>query len=42
LLALLQHTYRVLLTRGMKGIFVSSTDAETRMVLDRLFRRERG
>lgn len=27
---LLQHTYRVLLTRGMKGTFVYSTDYETR------------
>jgi len=28
--ALLQHTYRVLLTRGIKGTFVYSTDEETR------------
>lgn len=33
---LLQHTYRVLLTRGMKGTFVYSTDWETRAMLERL------
>jgi hypothetical protein len=31
--ALLAHTYRVLFTRGMKGTFVYSTDAETRSFL---------
>lgn len=31
--ALLQHTYRVLLTRGIKGTFIHSTDAETRAML---------
>lgn len=34
--ALLQHTYRVLLTRGMKGTFIYSTDWETREMLTRL------
>lgn len=33
---LLQHTYRVLLTRGIKGTFVYSTDDETRKLLARL------
>ena len=33
---LLQHAYRVLLTRGMKGTFVYSTDWETREMLRRL------
>jgi DUF2075 family protein len=33
LLALLQHTYRVLLTRGMKGTFIYSTDSETQAFL---------
>ncbi len=33
LVRLLQHTYRVLLTRGMKGTFVYSTDYETREYL---------
>jgi hypothetical protein len=33
--ALLHHTYRVLLTRGMKGTFVHSTDWETREMLKR-------
>lgn len=33
---LLQHTYRVLLTRGMKGTFVYSTDRETRKMIARL------
>lgn len=31
--ALLHHTYRVLLTRGMKGTYIYSTDAETRLFL---------
>ncbi len=31
--ALLAHTYRVLFTRGMKGTYVYSTDAETRSFL---------
>lgn len=31
--ALLRHTYRVLLTRGMRGTFVYSTDAETQSLL---------
>jgi DUF2075 family protein len=31
--ALLQHTYRVLLTRGMKGTLIYSTDWETRAML---------
>jgi hypothetical protein len=31
--ALLQHTYRVLLTRGMRGTFIYSTDWETREML---------
>jgi hypothetical protein len=34
--ALLHHTYRVLLTRGMRGTFVYSTDFETRAMLGRL------
>jgi hypothetical protein len=34
--ALLGQTYRVLLTRGMKGTFVYSTDAETQALLRRL------
>ena len=29
LLDLLHHTYRVLLTRGVKGTFICSTDEET-------------
>lgn len=33
---LLQHTYRVLLTRGMKGTYINSTDEETRMFIARL------
>ena len=33
LVRLLQHTYRVLLTRGMKGTFIYSTDYETREFL---------
>ena len=37
-LALLQHTYRVLLTRGMKGTFVYSTDWETREYLKDLLK----
>lgn len=37
--AMLQHTYRVLLTRGMKGTFVYSTDWETREMLGRLLSR---
>ena len=36
---LLQHTYRVLLTRGMKGTFVYSTDFETRAFLHSLVER---
>jgi DUF2075 family protein len=36
LVALLQQTYRVLLTRGMKGTFVYSTDFETRQKLHQL------
>ena len=28
--SLLRHTYRVLLTRGMRGTFIYSTDPETR------------
>jgi len=35
---LLQHTYRVLLTRGMKGTFIYSTDWETREMLGGLVR----
>lgn len=35
--ALLQHTYRVLLTRGMKGTFMYSTDPETREMIRELF-----
>ncbi len=31
--AYLRHTYRVLLTRGMRGTFVHSTDPETRRLL---------
>jgi uncharacterized protein len=34
--ALLQQTYRVLLTRGMRGTFVYSTDFETRQMLSSL------
>jgi DUF2075 family protein len=34
--ALLWHTYRVLLTRGMKGTFVYSTDWETQRMLEGL------
>jgi DUF2075 family protein/Mrp family chromosome partitioning ATPase len=34
--ALLHHTYRVLLTRGMKGTFMFSTDPETLAFLQRL------
>jgi DUF2075 family protein len=34
--ALLRHTYRVLLTRGIRGTFVYSTDPETRSFLVRL------
>jgi len=33
---LLQHTYRVLLTRGMRGTYVYSTDFETREMLREL------
>jgi hypothetical protein len=36
---LLQHSYRVLLTRGMKGTFVYSTDPSTRRMLHELTRR---
>jgi hypothetical protein len=36
LLDLLQHTYRVLMTRGMKGTFLYSTDWETGEMLRRL------
>jgi hypothetical protein len=36
--ALLSHTYRVLLTRGIKGTFVYSTDAETRALFRQLLR----
>ena len=36
LLLLIQQTYRVLLTRGMKGTFLYSTDWETREMLGRL------
>ncbi|HTE44641.1 MAG TPA: DNA/RNA helicase domain-containing protein, partial [Gemmatimonadaceae bacterium] len=36
LVALLQHTYRVLLTRGIKGTFMYSTDPETRRMLEGL------
>jgi hypothetical protein len=36
LVRLLQHTYRVLLTRGMKGTYIYSTDFETRQLLHRL------
>jgi hypothetical protein len=36
---LLQHTYRVLLTRGMRGTFVYSTDYETRELLRSLIAR---
>lgn len=39
LTALLQHTYRVLLTRGIKGTFVHSTDPETREFLRALVAR---
>jgi uncharacterized protein len=35
---LLQHTYRVLLTRGMKGTFVHSIDPETQAFLARMAR----
>lgn len=35
LVSLLQHTYRVLLTRGMKGTFIHSTDPETQEMLQR-------
>ena len=34
--SLLQHTYRVLLTRGMKGTFIYSTDYETQQFLHSL------
>ena len=34
--SLLQQTYRVLLTRGMRGTFVYSTDFETRALIKRL------
>jgi DUF2075 family protein len=34
--ALFQHTYRVLMTRGMRGTFVFSTDFETREMLKAL------
>jgi len=37
--ALFQHTYRVLLTRGVQGTFVYSTDPETRDLLGSLIRR---
>lgn len=33
---LLQHTYRVLLTRGIRSTFIYSTDQETRALLSRL------
>jgi tetratricopeptide (TPR) repeat protein len=33
---LLHHTYRVLLTRGMKGTYIYSTDPETRIFLAQL------
>jgi hypothetical protein len=36
LVRLLQHTYRVLLTRGMKGTYIYSIDFETRQLLHRL------
>ena len=36
LLALIQQTYRVLMTRGMKGTFLFSTDWETQQMLGRL------
>lgn len=36
LMALLQHTYRVLLTRGMKGTYIYSTDFDTREFLHAL------
>jgi DUF2075 family protein len=36
LLALIQQTYRVLMTRGMKGTFLYSTDWETQQMLGRL------
>lgn len=38
LAAILQHTYRVLLTRGMRGTALYSTDAETQEMLRRLLR----
>jgi len=38
LTALIQHTYRVLMTRGMLGTFVYSTDYETRQHLKQLTR----
>jgi hypothetical protein len=41
LLALLEHTYRVLLTRGMKGTYVYSTDFETRRFLAQLVATQR-
>lgn len=41
-LALLQHTYRVLLTRGIKGTFVYSVDRETREQIGRLLGRDLG
>ena len=34
--ALLAHTYRVLLTRGMKGTYVYSTDPQTQLLLKNL------
>lgn len=36
LLALISQTYRVLLTRGVKGTFIYSTDWETRQMLARV------
>lgn len=39
LLTLLEQTYRVLLTRGMEGTFVYSTDYETREFLKSLLKR---
>jgi DUF2075 family protein len=35
---LLQHTYRVLLTHGIRGTFVYSTNYETRQLVSSLFR----
>lgn len=36
LVALLQNTYRVLLTRGVEGTVIYSADYETRRMLDML------